>query len=99
MARAWLEATRPGLIEPGAAVEAAERARALTGGTDPVVLETLAAAYAVAGRFDEAVAVAERALALLSARGLDRRAPRVRAALDGYRRGVPYTSAPGETGA
>ena len=99
VAVAWLAATRPGLVDPPSAVEAAERASSITGGADPVVLETLAAAYASAGRFDEAVAAAERALALLSARGLGRREPRVREALDGYRRRVPYRSAPGETGA
>ena len=43
------------------AVALAERATELTGGQSPRVLHTLAVAYAAAGRFDEALAVATRA--------------------------------------
>lgn len=46
------------------AVELAERASRLSGGSDPQVLEALAAAYAEAGRFPEAVAAAHQALRL-----------------------------------
>jgi pentatricopeptide repeat protein len=46
------------------AVALAERAAQLTGGREPQVLDTLAAAYAEAGRFDEAVQTARQALAL-----------------------------------
>jgi tetratricopeptide (TPR) repeat protein len=46
------------------AVGLAERAVHLSGGRDPETLDTLAAAYAEAGRFSEAVEAARRALAL-----------------------------------
>ena len=59
---AWLLATHPdAAIRDGrAAVELAEHAAA-ENGTDPAVLDTLAAAYAEAGRFAEAVEAARRA--------------------------------------
>jgi tetratricopeptide (TPR) repeat protein len=46
------------------AVELAERAMRLSAGKEPGILDTLAAAYAEAGRFPEAVQAARRALAL-----------------------------------
>jgi tetratricopeptide (TPR) repeat protein len=45
------------------AVVLAERAVQLSGGREPVILDTLAAAYAEVGRFPEAVETARRALA------------------------------------
>jgi len=49
---------------PAEAVAHAERA-AVRDGSDPRVLDTLAAAYAAAGRFDDAVRTAEDARASL----------------------------------
>jgi tetratricopeptide (TPR) repeat protein len=73
-ALAWLLATTddPELRNPYLAVQLAERAARQSGERDPRILDTLAAAYADAGRHEEAAAVAERALALeaeLRARG------------------------------
>jgi tetratricopeptide (TPR) repeat protein len=61
---AWYLATDPDSspAEREEAIRLAERAAALTPGGNPTVLDTLAAAYAAAGRFDDAVATAERAL-------------------------------------
>ncbi|MBI5086226.1 MAG: tetratricopeptide repeat protein [Acidobacteria bacterium] len=53
----------------GEAVLLAERARRLTEGLDPGVLDTLAAAYAEAGRFSEAVETAGRASSVAIAQG------------------------------
>ena len=50
------------------AVKAGERAASLSGRRDSSVLDALAAAYAAAGRFDEAIATVERAMALLTER-------------------------------
>ena len=63
---AWPLATTPdaALRNGMKAVALAERARQLSGGSNPVILHTLAAAYAEAGRFDEAAAAARRALEL-----------------------------------
>jgi protein O-mannosyl-transferase len=61
---AWLLATSsdPSLRNGPEAVSIAERLDRLTGGNRPLVLRILAAAYAEAGRFNEAVEAAERAL-------------------------------------
>jgi tetratricopeptide (TPR) repeat protein len=61
---AWLLATSrdPNVRDPAEAVAHAERA-AVRDGSDPRVLDTLAAAYAAAGRFDDAVRTATDARA------------------------------------
>ncbi len=61
---AWLLATArdPALRDPATAVSLAERALALSRAPNPSVLDTLAAAYAAAGRFDAAVETAQRAV-------------------------------------
>lgn len=66
---AWTLATSPSasLQSPAEAIRLAERARALTGGNDVRVLDALAAAYASAGRYSEAMGAAQQALALLPA--------------------------------
>ncbi len=51
------------------AAKLAGKANELTGGKDPIVLDTLGAAYAEAGDFAQAVATAERALALATDAG------------------------------
>ncbi|MBW1685274.1 MAG: tetratricopeptide repeat protein [Deltaproteobacteria bacterium] len=67
---AWLLAAArdPGLRSPHEAVELAREATELTENADPSVLDTLAAAYAAAGRHDDAIEAARRALALAEAR-------------------------------
>jgi Flp pilus assembly protein TadD len=62
---ARLLATCPeGAVRSGArAVALAEQAWRMTGSRDPDCLDTLAAAYAEAGRFDEAVAAAQKVVA------------------------------------
>ena len=68
---AWIRATHPDsrVRDARQAVSLAERARARANGKDPTTLDVLAAAYAAAGRFDEAVASARSALDLLGGRG------------------------------
>jgi tetratricopeptide (TPR) repeat protein len=51
------------------AIALSEQANQLTDGRNPVVLATLAAAYAEAGRFPEAVETASRGIELASAQG------------------------------
>jgi len=66
---AFLLATSPDAsVRNGArAVELANEANRLSGGNIPEILRTLAAAYAEAGRFPEAIASAEKALELATA--------------------------------
>jgi Flp pilus assembly protein TadD len=63
---AWLLATSPdaGVRNGARAVELAERADQHTGSNNPVIIATLAAAYAEAGRFPDALKAARRALQL-----------------------------------
>jgi hypothetical protein len=68
---AWSLATSPEaeLRNGSQAVEFAKRACALTGYGEIIVVGTLAAAYAEAGRFDEAVATAQMACDLAAKKG------------------------------
>ena len=89
---AWVLATCPqASARDGArAVELADQARRLAGDEDPMLLGTLAAAYAEAGRFADAVAAAQRALELASAQANTDQAETLRARLDLYRSGSPF---------
>jgi tetratricopeptide (TPR) repeat protein len=66
---AWLLATCPenSLRNGNKAVEVAQQAVQLSGGNSPEILDTLAAAYAEAGRYPEAVETARRASDLSAA--------------------------------
>jgi tetratricopeptide (TPR) repeat protein len=85
---AWLLATSPddALRDGAKAVEHAARACELTRNENPGFLDTLAAAHAECGRFDEAVRCMEKALALLPE---EERAD-YRGRLDLYRAGRPF---------
>ncbi len=89
---AWLLATLPddALRNPEVALRLARRAARQTDQRDPAVLDTLAAAHAALGRFDDAVGTAERALAAAEADGDAALAEAVRARLALYRAAKPY---------
>ena len=88
---AWLRATCPqaALRNAPQAVALAQAALQSSGRTSADLLDTLAAAYAEAGRFPEAVASAERALEIAQAQ-TNRLAEEIRARLNLYQRGLPY---------
>ena len=69
---AWLLATQSGADEAEDAILWAEKAVDLGGGVDASHYDTLAAAYAAAGRFERAVETAQRALELAR---MERRLP------------------------
>ena len=85
----WLLATSPDpAVRDGAgAVRAATRAAEITGGRDPNVLDTRAAALAAAGSFAEAVEVARAAAELARRAGVDSLVGPIRARLALYRSG------------
>ena len=87
---AWIRATHPDprLRDGKEAVDLAERACGLWGGNHPNLLDTLAAAYAEEGRFVEAVATAEKALA--ASTGLNDLASEIEGRLEGYKAGRPF---------
>ena len=68
---AWILATHPDarVRNPGEAVRLARRAAELTARHQPVILDTLGAAYAASGDFDRAAATAEEAAALAASGG------------------------------
>ncbi|MGD0746001.1 MAG: tetratricopeptide repeat protein [Verrucomicrobiota bacterium] len=92
---AWLLATCPqaSLRNGNQAVALAQRANQLTGDGNPVVLCTLAAAYAEAGRFPEAVETAQRALQLAGTQSNPALADALRSQLKLYQAGIPFHSA------
>jgi Flp pilus assembly protein TadD len=89
---AWVLATCPdaGLRNGADAVHLAERVCELTHYGRPLFIGTLAAAYAEAGRFPEAVATAEKAEQLATSAGLTAVAAKNRQLLEFYRAGKPY---------
>jgi tetratricopeptide (TPR) repeat protein len=89
---AWALATCPeASVRDGAkAVKLAQRADEAAGGGEPVILGTLAAAYAESGKFAEAVITAQRALDLALLRTNAPQADALRARLALYREGKPF---------
>ena len=90
MAQVLASNPNPSLRNGGEAVELAERAVKLTGGRQPAILDTLAAAYAEAGRFTEATATARRALALANQQKDAQLATGLSARIALYQAGTPF---------
>jgi len=72
------------------AIQLAERAAKLTRYQNPVILDTLAAAYAAQGRFDRAINTAQTALDLCADQKSDELANQIRNRLLLYRQAKPY---------
>jgi two-component SAPR family response regulator len=89
---AWLLATCPDDVvrNGGEAVRLAEQACRLTAYKQVRTLGTLAAAYAEAGRFPEAVEMAQRAVGLAKAAGNRQLAAMGSQLLEVFRAGKPY---------
>ena len=87
----WLLATHPSrkLRDPERAVRLGRRAAEMTQHQRPEVLDMLAAAYASAGRFDEATRTAARAVKLATAQGQRDLGAKIRERLARYERGQP----------
>jgi len=88
---AWVLATCPeaALRNGNKAVELARQANGLTGGENPVIIHTLAAAYAEAGRFSEAVETAQHALRMAEAQSNTVLAGQLQSELILYQAGSP----------
>jgi protein O-mannosyl-transferase len=89
---AWLLATCPeaSLRDGQRAVELARKAERLSTREHPAILGTLAAAYAEAGHFSDAVETARRAIALAMEQGDQTLAEQTRQRLALYEEGAPY---------
>ena len=88
--KAWILATArsTGLRDGHEAIRLAREAVHLN--DNPDIRDTLAAAYAEAGQFDDAVAEQERAIEMLRAAGRDDEVADFQNRLDLYRYGQPY---------
>jgi protein O-mannosyl-transferase len=93
---AWIFAANPDpqVRNGGEAVDLAERACKLTDYKQPLLVGTLAAAYAEAGRFPEAVAMAEKARTLAAESNQLELAARNRELLELYHSGQPVRDTP-----
>jgi len=89
---AWIRATHPdpGFRSGAEAVRLAERACELSRHRDPNLLDTLAAAYAEAGRFPEAVATAQKAAEMALSAGWKELASEIEKQLKHFKEGRPY---------
>jgi Flp pilus assembly protein TadD len=92
---AWTMAASPDAsVRNGArAVELAEKVDRLSGGRDPILVSVLAAAYAEAGRFPEAISTAQRAQQLAAAQSNSQVAAAVQQQLAYYQSGRAYRDA------
>jgi tetratricopeptide (TPR) repeat protein len=88
----WFLATTEDTSIPNSAeaVKFAQRACELTGHKDPHFLDTLAAAYAAAGRFDDAIATAEQAVNAAKTSGQEELAGEIQKRMELYKAGRPY---------
>lgn len=95
-ALAWILATHPDpLLRNGfEAVTYAERANRLTGQNRPVYIDTLAAAYAEDGKFDEAIRAAKVAIGLAREKGEIKQIDAMEQRLALYQQEQPYHSPP-----
>jgi len=92
---AWILAVHDDsrIRDPNKAVRLAERACELTGYQEPELLDTLAAAYASAARFSEAVATSEKAMELAQPLEQKQLIEDIQSHLLLYRAGKPYIEA------
>ena len=89
---AWILATSPdaSLRNGPKAVELARQADTQTGGENPIVIHTLAAALAESGRFSEAVQAAQRALHLAETQSKPGLAAQIQYEMNLYQTGSPF---------
>jgi tetratricopeptide (TPR) repeat protein len=81
--------TDPGIRDVNQAIIFAEQAAGLTAYDDPVILDTLATAYAAAGLFDKAITAAQKALKLADAAKSKKLADQIRSRLASYQQKRP----------
>ena len=93
---AWLLATAadPRLRNGAKAVQLAEQAVVATDGNDPVLLHTLAAAYAEKGEFDKAIGAARDALAIADEKGITSLSESLRSKIALFESNSPFHEPP-----
>jgi tetratricopeptide (TPR) repeat protein len=97
LARVLASDQNPAVRKGTEAVSLAERAANLTGGEQPFVLDTLAMAYAEAGRFKDAQATVQRALQVAAAAGAQKTVSDMQGRLQLYQSDRAYREDFGKT--
>ena len=88
---AWALATSPQTpLLSAVAVKLAQQANQMTGGTNPAILQILAAAYAQNGKFSEAIETGQRSWQLATDQNKTALAEALRTELDLYQKNSPY---------
>ena len=90
LARILAACEDPQFRDGAEAVQIMERVCRQTGYTNPMLLDTLAIAYAEAGQFDKAIATAEKALRLAQAKGAHTLVSQLQHGLSLYKQAKPY---------
>ena len=95
---AWVLATYPedGIRNGVRAANLATKATKLPGGNSPIVLRTLAAAYAETGDFADAITIVRRALDLATAQRENSLATTLRHEMELYQARTPYRESPAQ---
>lgn len=95
---AWLLATQPDVSDTqrSLAVELAEKAGKRTGMSNPQILDTLAATYASAGKYEEAVATAHQAIERAKQSGSKELVEQLQSRLALYQQRQPYYKSDGD---
>jgi tetratricopeptide (TPR) repeat protein len=96
LAQIWATAPEERLRNGAAAIALAERANRLSGNKNPQVLDTLAAAYAEAGRFPQALETAQKASQLARDAGQAELAREIDSRMALYRTGHPWRQVVGK---
>lgn len=93
---AWILATHPDVsIRDGTrAVQLAQEACERTNYRDPVLLDTLAAAYAETGRFQDAIQIEQTAAHIVNQHKQEKQLNQIMSRLQLYQSGQPYREAP-----
>ena len=94
LARLLATARNQKIRDGATAVQMAERANQLTGYGQPEMLDTLAAAYAEAGRFPEAIQASQKALDLAYSADMSELAKDIESRMRLYQAGRPATTTP-----
>jgi tetratricopeptide (TPR) repeat protein len=90
---AWILATTPDtqIRNPAQAASLADKMHRLTSSENPEILDTLAAAYAAAGQFKEAIETAQKAIDLANAAGQKSKTEEISKRLQLYQASKPYS--------
>jgi tetratricopeptide (TPR) repeat protein len=94
MAWAFATSPKPGMLDPDEALKLAQHVVEMTNQQDALSLDTLAAAQAASGKYDEAAKSAQAAIDLAKSQGNKPLADAIAGRLQSYQQGKPYRSDP-----